>query len=133
MGMAMEVSSEEGYLWVRLKGDFSLIEIKELFVQMLEAIALNKAKKVLVDCRDLTGAMTTTERYDYSEFGAQELTRRYSQGMPLVRLAYISKPPFYDKTKFGENVAVNRGAQAFTTNNIEKALQWLDIAPSGNT
>jgi hypothetical protein len=132
MSMAMAVKPEGGYLLVRLTGAFSLVEIKELFVQMLDAVALHKANKVLVDCRDIEGGMTMLERFDYAEFGAKELSIWYRKSLSSgVRFAYVSKPPFYDSSKLGENVAVNRGAVVLSTTSMEEALQWLDIAPGG--
>jgi hypothetical protein len=130
MSMAVEIKPEQGFLRVRLTGDFSLAEAKDAYVRTLEAVALHKVARVLADCRDLKGAMTFMDRFEYSTFVAQELARAAGVGVSrCTRFAYVSKPPFFDRKKFSETVAVNRGANVLTTDSMEEAMKWLEIDP----
>jgi hypothetical protein len=49
MSMLLEIHPESGFLKVDATGKFSLQEAKRTFVEMLEAVALHKAEKVLFD------------------------------------------------------------------------------------
>ena len=130
MSMVARIEPEKGFLRVHLTGDFSLAEAKNAYVQTLEAVALHKMTKVLADCRNLKGTMTFMERFEYSTFVAQEITKASGMGVSrCTRFAYVSKPPFFDRTKFSETVAVNRGATVLTTDSMEEAMKWLEIDP----
>jgi hypothetical protein len=128
MSMVAKIEPEKDFLRVHLTGEFSLAEAKDAYVRTLEAVALHKMTKVLADCRNLKGAMTVMDRFEYSTFVAQEIARASGTGVSrCTRFAYVSKPPFFDRKKFSETVAVNRGANVLTTDSMEEALRWLEI------
>jgi hypothetical protein len=132
MSMGVEINPERGFLRVHLTGDFSLAEAKGTYLRTLEAVARHKVTKVLADCRDMRGTMTVMERFEYATFVAQEIAKASDMGVSrCTRFAYVSKPPFFDRKKFSETVAVNRGATVLTTDSMEEAVRWLEIDTDG--
>jgi hypothetical protein len=93
---------------------------------MMEAIALNKTKRVLFDGRTITGNPQTIERFYYGEFAAFTVAQYQDRGIaPAIPFAYVLKEPVLDPDKFGETVAVNRGMRIRVFDNVEDALKWL--------
>lgn len=127
MSMNLEITSEKDLLRVSLNGQFFLKDANEVFLEMLEAVALHKSKKVLVDCTDLTGFPDTMDRFAHSEFAAKALQESSIAG---VRFGYVAIHPVLDTQKFGETVAVNRGVNVGVYDNIEDSLRWLEINPA---
>jgi hypothetical protein len=110
MSMLLEIHPEAGLLNVAATGEFSLKEAKRTFLQMLEAVALHKIKKVLFDGRQLVGKPQTMERFYYGEFAARSVADFRERGVSgATRFAYVLREPVLDPQRFGENVAANRG------------------------
>jgi hypothetical protein len=129
--MLLEIRHESSLLNVGAKGEFSLKEAKRTFLEMLEAVALHKTKKVLFDGRKLTGRPETMERFYYGEFAAQSVANFAKQGVSLAtQFAYVLKEPVLDPRRFGETIAVNRGMIVRVFDTPEDALKWLGISPS---
>ena len=132
MSMHVEIRLDADLLRVNETGEFTLEEAKRTFVEMMEAIALNKTKRVLFDGRTITGNPQTIERFYYGEFAAQTVVRYEVRGVsPATPFAYVLREPVLDPEKFGETVAVNRGMRVKVFDNPEEALEWLGI-PSAN-
>ncbi len=101
------------------------------FLEMLEAVAQHKVKKVLFDGRELTGDPNTIERFYYGEFAAKAVMSFADRGVsPRIQFAYVVPAPMLDPERFGETVAVNRGMFVKAFDNLEDALRWLGIAPA---
>lgn len=134
MSIRLEIHPESGFLRVNAMGKFSLQEAKRTFVEMLEAVALHKAEKVLLDGRKLMGNPRTMERFFYGEFAAQTVASFENRGVShATQFAYVLKEPVLDPRRFGENVAVNRGMYVKAFDNLEDALGWLAIAAAKNS
>jgi hypothetical protein len=129
MDIILEIRPESGFLNVGAMGEFSLQEAKRTFLEMLEAVARYKVKKVLFDGRRLTGAPETIERFYYGEFAANSVKFKDRGGSADTKFAYVLKEPVLDPQRFGETVAVNRGMLVMAFDNPEDALGWLGIAP----
>jgi hypothetical protein len=134
MSIQLEIRPEPGLLSVDATGTFSLDEAKQAFLEMLEAVALHKTRKVLLDGRQLLGKPEVLERFLYGEFAAKAVRDFEVRGVSRsTQFAYVLKKPVLDPKRFGENVAVNRGMIIKVFDNPEDALQWLEIAPTGKT
>jgi hypothetical protein len=97
MDIILEIRPESGFLHVGAMGEFSLQEAKRTFLEMLEAVARYKVKKVLFDGRRLTGAPKTIERFYYGEFAAYSvLNFRDRDVSPDTKFAYVLKEPVLD-------------------------------------
>jgi len=129
MKMIQKMSSESGYLYVEATGRFSLEEAKSTFVEMLEAIARNKAGKVLFNGRELEGDPKVMERFYYGEFVAESVAKFEPRG---VAFAYVLEGSMRDPKRFGETVARNRGMIVTTFEHLDDALGWLGVAPANN-
>jgi hypothetical protein len=134
MSIQLEIRPEPSFLSVGATGTFSLDEAKRAFLEMLEAVALHKTQKVLLDGRQLLGKPEAMERFLYGEFAAKTVRDFEVRGVSrATRFAYVLKEPVLDPKRFGENVAVNRGMIIKVFDNPEDAFQWLEIAPAGKT
>jgi hypothetical protein len=130
LAIILEIRPESGFLNVGARGEFSLQEAERTFLEMLEAVARDKVKKVLFDGRRLTGDPDTMERFYYGEFAADSVFKFRDRGIfPYTKFAYVLKEPVLDPLRFGEIVAVNRGMHVKAFDNLEDAVGWLGIAP----
>ena len=127
--MMLRISAEASLLRVAATGRFSLREAKRTFVEVLGAVASHHSEKVLFDGRELKGEPTFIQRFYYGEFAADAVRKfriDYSRSAP--KFAYVLIPPVLDPNRFGEIVAVNRGMNVKSFDNIEDALGWLRLS-----
>jgi hypothetical protein len=122
MSMRLDMCPRGDLLEVRARGEFSLQEAKRTFLEMIEAVALHRTKRVLFEGRAITGKPATMERFYFCEFAAAASQSK----TPGIRFAYVLKEPVLDPDKFGETVAVNRGMLVKAFDNPEEALAWLE-------
>jgi hypothetical protein len=132
MSMKLKVCPESGFLRVDAVGKFSLGEAKRTFLEMLEAVAQHKVRKVLFDGRGLAGEPKTIERFFYGEFVARAIAEFADRGMVsgATQFGYVLDEPVLDTRRFGETVAVNRGMFVKTFDNLQDALGWLGVLPA---
>jgi hypothetical protein len=125
MGMILDITAESDLLHVEASGDFSLDEAKRTFLEILGALARQKARKVLMDGRKLEGEPRTMERFYYGEFTAQSV-KTFKGVSRDTKFAYVLEVPVRDHHKFGETVATNRGMLVKVFGDPEDARQWLN-------
>jgi hypothetical protein len=131
MSMLLHIHSESVLLKVVAEGRFSLKEGERTFLEMLDAIALYKSKKVLFDGRKLVGKPGTMERFYYGKFAAQAVASSVKGGVSTApQFAYLLREPLLDPKRFGETVAVNRGMHVKAFESPEEAVLWLGIEPA---
>src|SRR5258705_4826083 len=132
--MILEIRTESGFLHVDAVGKFSLKEAQRTFVEMIEAVAQNKVKKVLFDGRRITGNPKTMERFYYGTFAADAVRKFEDRGVSLsTQFAYVLQVPMLDPERFGETVAVNRGMNVRAFDNLDDAHGWLGIEQANKT
>src|SRR4051812_43875544 len=125
MSMKLEICPELAFLRVRAVGEFSLEEAGRTFLEMLEAVARHKVRKVLFDGRGLVGEPKKMERFYYGEFAARAVS---ASAVPSTQFGYVLEEPVLDPWRFGQTVAVNRGMFVKTFDNQEDALEWLGVS-----
>ena len=131
MSLIQKISAEPDFLHVKVSGSFSLREAKENFIQVLEILTRHKVQKVLLDGREVEGNPEVMERFFYGEFAAKSLMKFIDKGVSgETSFAYVLKEPVLDPERFGENVAVNRGMILKAFDDLEEALEWLQIEPA---
>jgi hypothetical protein len=131
IAMQLDMHPESDLLRVHATGEFSLREAKRTFLELMEAVAVHKSKKVLLDGRTLGGKPGTIERFYYGAFAAQSVTDFGKRGVSrATQFAYVLKQPVLDPEKFGETVAVNRGMNIKVFDSLTEAFQWLGMAPA---
>src|SRR5215470_7212146 len=126
MSMRQDMRPDSDLLRVCATGEFSLDEAKRLFVEMMEAVAANGSKGVLLDGRTVTGDPRIMERFYYAEFAAKTVAHFQELGVSFATpFAYVLREPVLDAERFGETVAVNRALHFKAFDSVEKALEWL--------
>ena len=130
--MILRISAESGLLRVIATGEFSLEEAERTFLEILDAVALHKTEKILLDGRELKGEPDTIERFLYGKFAAHAVVSDIREGvLPFApQFAYVLQEPVLDPQRFGETVATNRGMWVKAFDNIEDALGWLTSTSS---
>ena len=129
--MLLKIHPQAEFLSVIATGQFSVDEMKRAFLEMLEAVAVHKTTKVLFDGRGLLGHVGTMDRFYYAEFVARSVADFHERGVsPGTQFAYLLKEPVLDPERFGETVAVNRGANVKAFASHEAALRWLGVEPT---
>ena len=129
--MRMDLKPESALLSVTFSGTFSLKEAKRTFAEMLEAVALHKTQKVLVDGREIQGKPEAMERFYYGDFAARAVRTNADKGVSsATQFAFVLREPMLDPRRFWETVAVNRGMRVKAFENPEDARRWLGVAPS---
>jgi len=134
MGMVADIVPYHDYLFVHVAGSFSLDEANAVIVRIFKAITQYAMPRVLIDCRQVKGNPTTTERFEHAEFVSREGGKTSSTDVVShPRLAYVGLRPLIEREHFGETVAINRGVAVKETDSMEEALLWLRVNPAHNT
>jgi hypothetical protein len=79
---------ESGLLSAIGSGEFSLEGSKQVFLEMLAAVAQYKAEKVIFDGRKLRGTPNELERFLYAEFAARETHKLIQEDYSAVCVCY---------------------------------------------
>lgn len=123
MSITIELQIENDYVNLHCTGHCSLAALKEVFTHAVDAALEHKKSKVLVEGNEVTGHLSTLERYKIAEFLAQEINQR-ARGK-IRKLAVCAQEPLLDPQRFGETVAMNRGVNAKATTDLNEATRWL--------
>jgi hypothetical protein len=127
MSVDVAIDPRPSYLYAEVSGTFDLAAAVDAFREVLDAAARHGLDRILVDVRPLGGDMSTMERFGIAEAVAAEIARR---SMFAVVMAIVGNPPMVDSTRFGEDVAVNRGAKIRAVTDVDEAFQWLGLPPA---
>lgn len=80
--MLTQIQPESDLLHIVVTGKFSLEEAKRTFLEILDAVAVQKSKKVLIDGRALVGKPEVIERFYYGQFIAELVISHEDRGVP---------------------------------------------------
>lgn len=128
MTMLINVTVEPRFVRVISSGDFTLAEAEKTFREVIAAVAIHKADKVLFDGRAVKGEPTIIQRFYYSDFAARTVAEYAAEsGNPAPWFAYVLEEPVLDPNRFGEKVARNRGMNMRVFDNLEEAFTWLEL------
>jgi hypothetical protein len=98
-------------------GQWNLPDVFGLIERARDEADASGLARVLMDMRRVTGPIPDMERFFAGERVAAVLRNR-------IRLAVVAREE--DINRFGENVAVNRGARIRVTSSEEEAVRWLE-------
>jgi hypothetical protein len=112
--------SESGILIATLSGSVSFPSVLIRFKQIIDTAAANNLRKILVNCLDTSGELSTMDKYSVSK-GLIEHVRSLDMYSPAV--AFVGTPPTFDG--FGILVAQNLGVLAVLFHDAQSALSWL--------
>lgn len=114
---------EEDFVRIVATGNYSLLKANHLFSYSIENAHLHNRGKILIDVTDITGNIPFFDRFEYSTFFAKY--QREHASPRVSRIAVVGQKPTVDKDKFGETVAVNRGANVLVFTDMDNASAWL--------
>ena len=123
MSIQTEVDVRGGYLYLSCAGTFSSDSLLQVFKKGFTIAEERELMAVLVDARGLGGPTpSTTERFALGVLLA-ETQRRQSA---YIHMIVVGDEPFVSHDKFGETVAVNRGAVGKVFTDIDEAVTWIE-------
>ena len=115
---------EEDFVRIVATGNYSLLKANHLFSHSIEYALLFKRAKILIDVTRITGNIPFFDRFEYSAFLAKY--KREHALTKVGKIAVVGHEPIVDKDKFGETVAVNRGANVRVFTDMDNASAWLN-------
>ena len=128
MTLTVNLESRQHYLRATVSGAYSLRQAQDVFDETVRAAVAAGHSRVLIDASGVSGAPTQDERYILGLFVAAEQRILASRNPPIdVQLAIYGRQPLIDPNRFGETVAVNRGAKVKVSERLEEALTWLGV------
>jgi hypothetical protein len=126
MTLTIDIESRKDHLFATLSGAFSLRSAQEAYDRAIKAALPLGLSRVLFDASAVTGKPTQDERYALGLFIATEQRRLASQSPSCdVQVAIYGCQPLVDPNRFGETVALNRGAKVKVSERLDEALAWL--------
>ena len=117
------VTVEEDILFINATGIYSLTKAKDLFKLSIYSALLYSKSKILIDVTGVSGTIPFLDRFEFSEFLSQYKAKHDLK--KVGKIAVAGQEPIVDKGRFGENVAVNRGANVRVFTDMKEALIWL--------
>jgi len=120
----IKVSVVEDILLIYASGSYSLVKANNLFKLAIDNGVSHNKSKILIDVSDLIGSIPFFDRFQYSKF-LSDYRIKHALGK-VNKIAVLGKEPIVHKEKFGETVAVNRGANVRVFTDMSKASIWLN-------
>ena len=119
-----------GYLYVKVSGEFALAEVRGILSELLETARRHAMTRVLCDVTRVTGVddelELTMTRFDVATLIAEALPKD-------IKFAVLETPRQISKDRFGENVMVNKGASAKEASTLDEALEWLGLTSANKS
>jgi hypothetical protein len=128
MSLRVDFKPHKNYLLALVSGDYSLRSAQDVYDQAIKIAVAGGHSRLLLDASRVTGAPTQDERYMLGLFVAAEQRILASKTPPAeVQVAVYGRQPLIDPERFGETVAVNRGAKVKVSEHLDEALSWLGV------
>jgi len=126
----MQVRIEGPLFYVSLAGETNGPQAEDLYRAVLRECVAGGCSKLLIDCRELSGQLSTVDRFWFGKVVADENAALRADGSGRhVRVALVGRLPLLDERRFGETVATNRGAPVKVTEDLASAYRWLGLDP----
>lgn len=118
----IETSVKPEYAELVCTGTYSRTEAHRVGDEAYRQAAHAGRTAVLVDVRNVTGRVPTIlERFGIGV----HIADHYRTSEPRVRLAMLGHKPMIHEERFGELVAMNRGADARVFTDEAEAREWI--------
>ena len=132
MGLTINLQSRKYYLLAALSGVFSLRCAQDAYDRAVKAALPLGFSRILFDASAVTGNPSQDERYSLGLFVATEQRLLAARSPELaLQVAVLGRQPLIDPQRFGETVAVNRGAKFKESEHLDEVLSWLGISANG--
>jgi hypothetical protein len=130
MGMNVQLVQHNEYLAILVSGTYTTDEAVARFANVLAACELTGLGKVLIDFRQMAGALAATEKIIYG-FQISDQYREYSaRTNQVIKLAYLGSPPAVSTYEPGLEVAVQSALPVALFTDESKAYEWLGVQPT---
>jgi hypothetical protein len=131
MTLKVDLESRKHYLRATVSGSYSLRAAQDAYDEAVQAAVAGGHRRILIDASGVTGTPTQDERYMLGLFVAAEQRILAARTPPVeVHVAVFGRRPLVDPDRFGETVAVNRGAKVKVSERLDEALAWLGVSAS---
>ena len=132
MDLTIDLQSRKYYLLAALSGVFSLRGAQDAYDRAVKAALPLGFSRILFDASAVTGNPSQDERYALGLFVATA-QRMLAATIPprFLQVAVYGHQPLIDPNRFGETVALNRGAKVKVSERLDEALAWLGVSPEG--
>ena len=123
MSIEYESRVHAGHVVLECTGTYTFESSLQIFSQAIE-IAMHEGRgAVLVDVRQLTGAPPTL--FDrYRQVG--HIAKLQSGPGPRIRVAVFGHVPMIHPQRFGDVIALSRGALARAFTELDEAMAWIN-------
>ena len=129
MSLRVDFETHKNYLRAIVSGEYNLRGALDVYDQAIKIAVAGGQSRLLLDASRVTGAPTQDERYMLGLFVAAEQRILASRTPPAeVQVAVYGSQPLIDPERFGETVAVNRGAKVKVSEHLDEALSWLGVS-----
>ncbi len=123
MSIDIRVEVKAEYVQLSCRGTFALEAVLDVYRQAFDAAIREGRNAVLVDFMDLQGMPPTTlDRYEQGVHVAQ---LQQDPARRRIRIVVVGHEPLIDPQRFGETVALNRGAIGKVFTDMEEAVAWI--------
>ena len=122
--MSLTIKSEEndGYLQITCRGVYEFNDILNVFEGAFRLAEESNNKYLLLDIREITGITPSTiDRFEIGRLVA-EIQRSL---ITFIQIAVVGNEPMIDPQRFGEIVALNRGAVGKVFTDLDQAIVWI--------
>ena len=127
--MRVDFEPHKHYLRAIVSGDYNLRAAQDIYDQAIKIAVAGGQTRILIDASRVTGTPTQDERYMLGLFVAAEQRILASRTPPAeVQVAVYGRQPLIDPERFGETVAINRGAKVKVSERLDEALLWLGVS-----
>lgn len=114
--LTLDVTIHDVYFAVTATGIFTRREYLRVVDVIRDKALETGLGAALGDARGVSGNPSAADRFHIGSYAA-------SQWAGLVRVAMVCRPEVIDR--FGETIALNRGATMCVTDDHEEAIAWL--------
>jgi len=122
--------AKDGYLYVKVTGEFNLIRARSLLSEGMEKTRTHSLHLTLCDVTLLTGVdnetMSILTRFTVSNLVARMLPKDF-------RMAVLVTPQQFRDALFGQDLMINKGANVKLAYDLGRALKWLDVTSAGKS
>ena len=130
--MNIDIENRQSYIFIKISGQVSLNisvwrRIEAIAGEVAETVKRDRIYKILFNCCDLSGQVTTIDRFLLASFLVKENLKFVVARAPALKMAMVLNPALRDADKFGEKVARNRGLHGLVTENLQEAMDWLGV------
>ena len=133
--MEISIENKKSYIYIKISGQTSLDtsewkKVESARVGVVDIIKKAGIYKLLFDCRELSGKISTMDRFLLAMVFVKENIKFITTKAPVLKIAFVVNKSMIDTERIGAKVARNRGLRGMLTDNILEAFKWLELNTS---